>query len=269
VKGLRRHRPIAPLAVAAATTAAVLASAGCFVRSSTGGGETLVEVGVPGLGRVASAISSSDPWDSQGIFHLELFPKLVRVAAVSSDYELASGTWPDPVVGIGEEGEGASGEVSVSLDVPAGSSRKLRALGFVVDAGKVLVYMESEAKTLDLIAGQDAQTTLEMTRARSGTVAASAACDLDGTGWTPAKVALVDARALVLHTAQTLVKTDAGTLAVEIRGVPVDRPHFARITLASSSGKTKDYDIRKPTFSVPGANDRISVALSVPCSVPY
>jgi len=68
---------------------------GCLVSPLPDEDELRIELALPPSG-VRSPEATFTPWDSQGLFHLEKFPKLVRVAVESQDYELRTGTWPGP-----------------------------------------------------------------------------------------------------------------------------------------------------------------------------
>ena len=132
---------------------------GCFV-GTTDAEATRLTFSVGPLGDSAAAsrqqAREAGYWDPLGLFHLYRFPKYVRVAVEHPDgYELASGTWPDPVEGVGGSEEGAAGEVEVSMDVPSGNGRRLRVLGFVHDLDRVRVYGEDDEYALDLVPGQN------------------------------------------------------------------------------------------------------------------
>jgi hypothetical protein len=208
-----------------------------------------------------------NPWDRYGYFQLSLFPKLVRVAVESSDYELASGTWPNPEQGIGA-GEGPGGEVSVELRVPAGADRRVRALGFIADPTGVLVYEEQAAPSLTLVAGMTTDLTLPMVRGAWGRVVASARCEAGDAGpWDPVAVSLVDAKAFVIHPSQALrVDPSTQTLGVEIASVPVGRYHWPRTILQHrQSGEVKVIDLRQLTFLVKTQDERSLVNIVLPC----
>ena len=240
-------------------------AAGCFVSPLPE--ETLsLRLELPPSGeRQASATFS--PWDPQGLFHMEKFPKLVRVAVESQDYELKTGTWPDPALGIGA-GEGEDGSVGVELSVPAGSDRRLRALGYLLDGtGAVRVYREATPLTLSLIAGKQAEATLPMVVHPSGSVALTVRCETGNQEpWQPIEVSLVDAKAFVMHTPRRLGLDTTGALKVTI-AVPIGRPHWTRVTLKNASlEQLTVLDVRKPTYSVTTEGETAAVDLPIPCT---
>jgi hypothetical protein len=246
---------------------AALALAGCLVSPLPEEEALELRLELPASG-VRTPSAAFSPWDLQGLFHLEKFPKLVRVAVESQDYELTNGTWPDPSRGIGE-GEGADGAVTVELSVPAGSGRRLRALGYLVDAeGEVKVYRELAPLTLSLVAGKVSEATLPMTAHPRGQVAFTVRCETGNQDpFQPFEVALVDAKALVMHPARRLAVDEVGALKVTIPA-PVGRPHWTRITLRNASlGQFMALDVRKPTYVVASEGETAVVDLVVPCAL--
>jgi hypothetical protein len=241
--------------------------AGCFVQSREEATQIELTVGSLPSGRGPS--SSFAPWDSQGLFHLEDyppgFPKLVRVAVETQDYTLTTGTWPDPQLGIGE-GEKPGGEVSLTLEVPAGAGRRLTALGFVLMNGEVFPFHEDKPLALELAAGSTTEATLTLVPHPVGTVALTARCEEGNTQkWEPTEVALVDAKAFVLQPAQQLqLDPYTGSLTAIFPRVPVGRPHWVRLTV--SNGQVFTYvDKRSPTFSVSNAAELQPVTVTIPC----
>jgi hypothetical protein len=217
------------------------------------------------------AFETFNPWDQQGLFHLEKFGKLVRVAVEAQDYELRTGTWPDPARGIGD-GEASDGTVGVRLLVPAGAGRRLRGLGYLVApdpklaVDQVLVYREETPLDLELVAGRVSEATLALRPHPMGTVEITARCE-HGTidPYQPFQVALVDARALVIHPSRTLAKDASEALKATLE-VATGRPHWVRVTLRSGD-KLKLMDVRKPTFSLAAAGDKAVVDLPLPCDL--
>lgn len=244
-----------------------LSAAGCFVNSTDEDQvEVALTIGVPATATYALT-EEFDPWDKQGLFHLEAFPKLVRVAVEHEDYELVSATWPDRELGVGE-GEGASGEVDISLTVPAGRGRSLRALGFIATGDRVQVYRELEPHSADLIAGSPLDATLAMIKHESGSVSLTIRCDSGNqTTWAPIQVSLVDARALVLWPPTLLTPDPNQALKATIEGVPAGRPHWVRVIMHNGAqGTSTALDIRRPTFAVGSVLDDIPVDLEIPCT---
>ena len=186
-------------------------------------------VGVPSSATYAAG-SDFSPWDEYGQFHLGTFPKYVRVAVEHQDYELVNATWPDPKAGMGS-GEGAEGEVDVTLEAPAGAARRVQVLGFVTDLDWVLVY--GGGTVVDLVAGQDADLTVATTRLETGRIDMTVRCQQGNAGyWVPDRVMLWDARAAVLFPPHTLKQVSpTGALGVEIESVPVERQFWARVVL--------------------------------------
>ncbi len=243
----------------------VLCASGCFVSPFE---EEILSLRLelpPGAQRTASAAFS--PWDLQGLFHLEKFPKLVRVAVESQDYELKTGTWPDPARGIGA-GEAEDGAVQLELSVPAGSGRRLRALGYLVDAaGAVKVYREQAPLPLTLVPGTQSEATLPLVSHPSGQVELTVRCETGNQGpWLPFEVSLVDAKALVMHAPRRLELDATGALKVTI-AAPVGRPHWTRVALRNASLAQLAYlDVRKPTYVVAAEGEKAVVDLPVSCA---
>jgi hypothetical protein len=243
-----------------------LLAAGCLVSPLEETELLRLRLELPPAGERAATASFS-PWDPQGLFHLDRFPKLVRVAVESQDYELRTGTWPDPQLGIGA-GEAADGAVGVELLVPAGSGRRLRALGYLLGLdGEVHVYREEAPLALSLVAGQASEATLPMAGHPGGLVELTVRCET-GTqeAWQPFEVSLVDAKALVIHPARQLLADGNGALKVTI-AAPVGRPHWTRLTLRNTSlGQLTTLDVRKPTYVVGVAGETAVVDLPIPCA---
>jgi hypothetical protein len=240
---------------------------GCFVQSREEATQLELTVGSlpPGRGPTASFA----PWDSQGLFHLEDyppgFPKLVKVSVETQDYTLTTGTWPDPQLGVGE-GEKPGGEVSLTLEVPAGAGRRLSALGFVIINGEVFPFHEDQPLALDLQAGNTTEATLNMVPHPVGTVEITTRCEEGNLlPWQPTEVALVDAKAFVLQpAAQLQVDEFSGSLTAVFQRVPVGRPHWVRLTV--SNGTLFTYiDKRTPTFTVSNQAELQPVTVAIPC----
>ncbi len=248
------------------STLLLLVCSGCFITSAEEEqAEVILSIGLPTS--TGYALSTEfDPWDKQGLFHLEAFPKLVRVAVEYEDYELVTGTWPDRELGVGD-GESSSGEVGVILTVPAGRSRTLRALGYIALGEQVQVYRELTPYDLDLIAGVPASAPLAMVQHESGSVSLTIRCESGNQGaWVPIQVSLVDARAMVLWPSTLLTPDQNSALKVTITGVPVGRPHWVRVTLFNGvQGTSTALDVRRPTFIVGSPRDDIPVAFDIPC----
>lgn len=214
--------------------------------------------------------ATGSPFDNLDQFHLELFPKYARVAVSleGQDYELASGTWPDPETGIGTAGEGAQGQVEVTVKVPAGEARVFSALGYIYEEGKVIAYQEAEAKSVDLVAGQSTDVTLDMVQQESGAAEISVRCEYGNTGpWQPVSVSLIDAQAFVVFPPVRLDKdpiTEA--LSVQLGGIPLGRLFQTRVYVEKVvSSDTKWADVRSPTFSVAEVSEIRAVNLTIPC----
>ena len=245
-----------------------LLAAGCFVESRPEPPSQL-ELTVGSLPLSRQPAANFAPWDTQGLFHLDNnppgFPKLVQVSVETQDFTLATGSWPDPQLGVGE-GEKPGGAVSLSLDVPAGAGRRLTALGFVIVDDAVVAYHESAPLSLDLPAGNTTEATLDMAPLPVGTAEITARCE-EGNGepWEPTEVALVDAKAFVLHPAGQLeVNHDTGALKVTFSNVPLGRPHWVRLTV--SNGQLYTYiDKRTPTFSVSSSTEVLPVDVAIAC----
>ncbi len=209
-----------------------------------------------------------NPWDGQGLFRLEAFPKLVRVAVEHDDYELTSATWPDREAGVGD-GEGDDGEAGVLLQVPAGAGRRIRVLAFHVgEDGEVSLYAESAELLVDLAAGEKLDLVADVSRQATGRVEGTVRCrEGNVAAWAPVDVALVDARAEVVYPSVP-VSPDSTTSAL-IFGVPavgLDRPHWARVGLVrASDGQRTFVDVRVPTFSVATRTEAVAVNITIPC----
>jgi hypothetical protein len=250
--------------------ATVLSSAGCFVTPIEDAElvQLTLSLNMP-QGKGTFPVTGS-PFDNLDQFHLELFPKYVRVAVSveGEDYDLTSGTWPDPETGIGPAGEGAQGQVEVSLTVPAGEDRLFSALGYVHEEGKVIAYQEAEAKSVDLVAGQDRDVTLDMVSQKSGTAEISVRCEYGNTGaWQPVQVSLIDAQAFVLFPPVHLEKHPiTQALSVQLGGIPLHRLFQTRVYVENVvSGGTKWADVRSPAFSVSEVSEIRAVNLTIPC----
>jgi hypothetical protein len=206
------------------------------------------------------------PWNRRGLFELEKFPKLVRVAVEVQDYELTSATWPDPDRGIGS-GEGAGGEVQIELRVPAGTGRRVRGLGFVTDGARVQTYQEQAPLSLDLVAGKPADLTLPLVPHEAGAAEVTVRCETGNQGpWLPIQIAPVDAKALVLYPPRNLTADANQALQVLLEGMPVGRPHQTRIVLRNrTSGKLGELYLLKPTFTVMQSKEKLAATLVVPC----
>jgi hypothetical protein len=261
--------PLPALPLPALLLAALLAlpGQGCFISPSDDGelARIALSLDMPAAGALAAGQTSS-PFDNQDLFHLDVFPKFVRVAVEVEDYELTSGTWPDPE--RGGVGEGDEGEVDVALQVPAGEGRRITVLAYIHELERVIPYRQQKPATVDLVAGTTTDLTLEMVRHETGKVAASVRCQQGNTGlWQPERISIVDARAMVVFPKEKL-ETDIYTQALktEVAGVPVNRAFWARIYLKHLvTGETDFMDVRLPTFQVKTANDTSPVNLSIPC----
>lgn len=224
---------------------------------------------------VLGADSSKSPFDNQDLFHLESWPKFVRVGVEVTQgqdvYELTSGSWPDPDKGPGK-GESSSGEVEVELLVPAGPGRSIKALGYLLEQKQVKVYRQASTKTLDLAAGRTTELSVYMVLHEVGTLDVSVRCSQGNSGtWQPQQISIVDARAQVVFPPVTLT-LDPWTyaLSASIPGVPAERPFWARVFLkraSSSGGEIKFLDQRIPTFEVTSANATTPVNLAIPCHI--
>lgn len=270
--------------------------AGCFVDSTEP--EEIVQVTLS-LGAPGTSLATSptfNPWDKEGVFQLDKWSKYVRVAFEHKDgYELEPiqppkkandpcalcypASWPSPTLGIGE-GEGEYGEVQVTMKLPAGNNRRLRALAYLVETGKsrVLVYREDTVKTaagkkvqtMNLTAGAQLDLRVSMTLHDAGKVAATVRCTA-ATGarsYAPARIALRDARAHVQYPFQKLTQATGDTsYTVEVTGVPTARPHYVVIELRGTSDttKTRTLVVKKPSFAVNTPNDTLAVNLDIPC----
>ena len=269
---------------------------GCFVDSSDPGYlvELRLSLNAPGSSVMATGATFS-PWDSEGVFQLEKWSKYVRVAVEHKDgYELEPlqdarqggqasdacplcypGSWPSPAKGIGA-GEGEYGEVEVELKLPAGDNRRLRALAYLVETGKLRVYKEDTVKTsagkkvesMDLTAGSELDLRVSMTGHPAGKVNATFRCSTTSTDdYVPYRLALRDAWAQVQYPFQVLTEgTDSYT--AEVTGVPVGRPHYTVVQLKhpTDERKLKTVVVKKPSFTVSMANDTQVVNLDIPCN---
>jgi hypothetical protein len=243
-----------------------LGGSGCFVTPREEQAVVTFTLDVPSSSYAAGSGSGSTPWDGMDRFHLDTFPKYVRVALEYKDWEDCSGGWPDPRLGIGG-GEGPDGEVEVTLECSTGTDRLLRALGFVADAAGVMVYQEEQVQQLSLTAGQSQDLTVKMLPAKTGTVDLNVRCQ-GGTGedWAPVRVSLVDARAQVVFPAVALEKK-GDYLQKEIHGVPVGRYLATDVVLRHQvTGQEAQMQVIKPTYVVEAAGDRVAVNLVTPCT---
>lgn len=247
--------------------AALVLPLGCLVSPTEDADTVRLSLAVAVPRSQTFAAGGFSPWDTQDRFHLDTFPKYVRVAAVpeGQDYEQAYATWPDPELGIGSAGEGASGEVAVDLDVPPGSYR-LHVLGFIVGEEQVTVYGEQQSPALSLAAGQSLDLDLVTRQLETGTLAISVRCQQGNYGeWQPHRVMLWDARAAVLYPAQTLVQTTTGALEVELLGIPVGREFWIRFIVKSQlTGDETAVEVRK-LFGLKQAGERLPVSYAIPC----
>jgi hypothetical protein len=230
-----------------------------------------LSLGLASGSSILGANPTNSPFDQQDLFHLESFPKFVRVGVELDDYELTSGSWPDPDKGVGQ-GESASGEVQVELLVPAGPGRTVKALGYLLEQGQVKVYRQASTKTLDLAAGRTTDLSIYLVLHDAGTLDVSVRCQQGNSGkWQPQQISIVDARAQVVFPAVNL-SLDPFTyaLSAEIPGVPTGRPFWVRVFLkqsSSSGGQIKFLDQRIPTFEVSSPNATTPVNLSIPCHI--
>jgi hypothetical protein len=247
--------------------AALVLPLGCFVSPTDDADTVRLSLAVAVPHSQTFAAGGFSPWDTQDRFHLDTFPKYVRVAAVpeGQDYDQAYATWPDPQLGIGSAGEGASGEVGIDLDLPPGSYR-LHVLGFVVGGEQVTVYGEQQSPTLSLVAGKILDLDLVTRQLETGTLAISVRCQQGNYGeWQPDRLMLWDARAAVLFPAQTLYQTTTGALEVELPGVPVEREFWIRFILKSQlTGDETAVEVRK-LFGLEKAGERLPVSFVIPC----
>jgi hypothetical protein len=217
------------------------------------------------LPTTAAAVSVSNPWDEQDLFHLQVFPKYVRVAIELEDYERDIATWPDPQQGIGS-GEQAAGEVDVVLDVEAGTDLRLRVLGFVADAGTVQVFREELAPTVDLVAGQTTDVTVDMVEHPVGSVTVSVNECQAVSPWQPIRVSLVDARAQVIFLPRDLEPVTSGWQA-KLSSVPVGRTLWARVLLQNAeTGQEGHINLPGIPIIVSTAGAEIQVSLDVSCA---
>jgi hypothetical protein len=236
---------------------------GCFVEPLAEEPSRL-SLQVDSLPPARRAAATFSPWDAQGLFHLEKWPKLVKAIVEAQDFTLASGTWPDPPRGVGL-GESDTGEVSIELEVSAGSGRRLRALGFVVMAGEVFVYREEKPLELDLVAGASSEASLRMVPHETGQIELTVRCEQGNTGpWLPTEAALCDATAFVLTPPRPLKSTLVGSLTARFEQAPVGRPQWVRLTV-SNGQQYLIVDQRKPTFSVARAGESRYVEVVIPC----
>lgn len=225
----------------------------------------------PGVGIKREALSAQfNPWDNTGLFHLEQCPKYVRIGIElpGQDYEQSSATWPDPNKGIGS-GEGPQGEVEVELQVPAGTDRRIRGLGFVVEEEGVRVYQESSAPLIDLTAGSKSDINLLMVPAKTGTIEVTARCETGNMEiWAPFQVALVDERAQTIFPYNLLESDSQGALKVKIPLIPLDRPYWVRVFLWNqSTGEIRFINWRgaQRSFVVENSTDIKPILIEVPC----
>lgn len=238
--------------------------AGCFVEPLPEEPSRLF-LQVDSLPAARRAASTFNPWDAQGLFHLEKWPKLVKAIVEAQDFTLASGTWPDPQRGVGL-GESDTGEVSVELEVPAGAGRRLRALAFVVMSGDVFVYREERPLELDLVAGASSEARLRMVPHEAGQVELTVRCEQGNTGpWIPTEAALCDATGFVLTPPRPLKPTMVGSLTARFEKAPVGRPQWVRLTV-SNGQQYLIVDQRQPTFSVARPGESRYVEVVIPCN---
>lgn len=231
-----------------------------------------VGLDTPAAARPLTGGGGSTPWDSQGLFHLgqtradNEFPKLVRVSLVAQGKKTVAGTWPDPKKVLGA-GEGADGEVEVSLTAPSGAGYTLGAVAWLASAAGVKVYKQSKTLQLDLVAGKGTAATLDMALAETGSFDGAVGCKGGSGIWTPHAVSLVDAEAQVLYP-PTLLEMDPylGHYALTIKDVPVGRTGWLRIYLRDANNVDKSVDVRTPTYAVTKAGDKGLVNLQIPCS---
>lgn len=212
-----------------------------------------------------AAVSVSNPWDEQDLFHLQVFPKYVRVAIELEDYERDIATWPDPHQGIGS-GESDAGEVDVALDVEAGTDLRLRVLGFVADAGTVQAFREEQALTVDLVAGQTTDVTVEMVEHPVGNVTLSVNECQAISPWRPTRVSLVDARAQVIFPPRGLEPVTSGWQA-KLSSVPTGRSFWARVLFQNTeTGQEGHVNLPDTSIVVSSAGAEIQVSLDVSCA---
>ncbi|MFH1130164.1 MAG: hypothetical protein V1754_02440 [Pseudomonadota bacterium] len=238
---------------------------GCFVSPFPEDNSVQMVFSVGISGKQISAQTSADPWDSKGLFLLEKFPKYVRIAVEVEDYELEKGTWPDPKLGIGT-GEGPNGEVEVQLTVPAGVGRRIRALGFLAESNRVLVYKEARAKEMELVAGGTLDVAVDMVAYESGSVRIVVRCEEGKEGpWIPDRLSLIDLSAQVLHPALNFEGNGEGAYLLDISPFPVGRTYWARI-YQKNGKEERSEDLRETSLNMLIAGENKNVALTVPCN---
>jgi len=240
---------------------------GCLVSPLEEEGTLSVSTRLPCAAASQRSALSFNPWDASGIFQLELFPKLVRASVETQDFELTTGTWPSPELGIGT-GEGPEGEVSISLKVPAGTGRRLRALGFLVEGSAVSLYTEEAEVQLELVAGQTRELALPLKRMPTGKGVLSVRCEAGNMGpWVPVQAALVDARALVLYPSVPLVEDPvAGTIKADLGSVAIGRYYWIRTYLVNRAADMGKYlDKRLETFSIQSESETALVNTVLAC----
>jgi len=215
---------------------------------------------------------SYSPWDSQGLFRLgqsakdNQFPKLVRVTVGASGKKTVAGTWPDPKKGVGA-GEGASGEVVLSLTVPSGPSYSVGAVAWLVTAAGLRTYRQQKVQTVDLVAGKQTDLTLDMVSHETGTMEGTVRCKSGNTGaWQPYAISVVDAEALAIYP-RSLVTLDRTLFSytLTLKDIPAGRASWFRITLRNASNQERNVDVRSPTYAVKKAGDKVLLNLQIPC----
>lgn len=246
-----------------------LSSAGCLVQPVEYD-ESLIplsfSLAVPGEVSQVPKADAVSPWDTNGLFHLDMFSKLVRVALIAEDYELQNTTWPDPRGGMGVDGEGEEGEVFLEMQVPAGAQRQFAAVAFVVDPGMVIVYQEESPVVVDLAVGGTHDLTINMTPVEKGSAEVTIRCQSDISTMKPQAVALVDAKAQALFPTAALVE-NGGVYQTTIKSLPLNRAFWVRVTRFNTQTQESDYiDVRAPLLKIGAPNEAAPFDVTIPCT---
>ena len=249
-------------------------SPACIVSPAEEFVQLAVGVDTPSAARALSGVPKLNPWDTQGLFLLgqtsakNQFPKHVRVSLGKDGTKSVTGTWPDKKAGIGDIGEGPSGEVQVSLSAPSGTGYTLDAVAWLASAAGVTAYRPSGTLKLDLVAGKQTDATLDMVLAETGSLEGNIRCLGNTFGvCQPHAVGWVDAEAQLLYPRTSLgMGTYPGQYTLTLKGVPVGRTGWLRIYLRDANNNERQADMQSSTYAVTKAGARVLVNLQVSCS---
>lgn len=248
---------------------ALLAS-GCLISPQEDVVKVALEVGVPPLSEpIGNLIAADEAWDAQDRFHLDAFPRFIRVAVEVEDYELATGSWPaHPASQAKSWSLDASGEHPfIELPVPAGPGRRISALAYDHQAAGVTFYQSRAPAIVDLIAGKTPGVALEMVPGKTGSASISVQCtDYAYRPYVKGWLSVVDAKAQLVLPPRALEGRPPGFVPLQWEGLPLGRPFRMQVLLQDElTGAYRLLELVYPTFTVIDPNGLLGVKAEIPC----